>query len=103
MKKKKIDWNDVKHYPEDSSDKLILGSLITDYFYDMMDKGYFQVSLNDILDHLGVQEKFIDRNNIVIYDTRKLSKLLANIPPSEAYDAVEREIKNKDFDNRENA
>jgi hypothetical protein len=89
MGKQKFNFGDQLH-PGLIKNKLILGALITDLFCEFMEEGISHISQNEILEYVGVPEKYIDMNDVVLYDTKTLAKRLKGIDKVILYDIVEK-------------
>lgn len=92
-----------EHYPEYKENKLIIGALITDLFYEFIEEEYSHISQNEILEFLGVPQKKIDFNDVVVYPLKDLRKTLKNYNKSEVYDIVEKNLEKTDFGDHEYA
>lgn len=100
-RKQKVDFNNFEHQEEMKWDKLIVGSLIVDFFYEFIENEISHISEYEIMEFLGVPEKKIDFHNVVLYDTKKLKSILKNQSKSEVYDMIDKMMQKMDFNNRD--
>lgn len=92
-----IEFDKFEHIPEYKENIYILGELIADFMLEFIDNEISHISENELLEYLGVPQKKIDFNNVVVYDMKILRKMLKNVETHILYDAVTKHLSQIDL------